>query len=66
MLFLAATTMQSDVQEALDLLLQHGERITVDAVKELLSPATSSVPQLQPYEPELTSYNALLSQGDTS
>lgn len=65
-LFLAATTMQSDVQEALDLLLQHGERITVDAVKELASPTATSVPQLQPYEPELSSYNALLSQGGAS
>lgn len=65
-LFLAATTMQSEVQEALDLLLEHGERITVDAVKELVSPAATTVPQLRPYEPELASYNALLSQGGAS
>ncbi|HXS19561.1 MAG TPA: IS21 family transposase [Polyangiaceae bacterium] len=65
-LFLAATTMQCDVQEALELLIEHGERITADAVKALVTPSAPSLPALRPYEPELASYNALLTQGGVS
>ena len=65
-LFLAATTMQCEVQEALELLLEHDERITAEAVKALVTPSAPSLPTLRPYEPELASYNALLTQGGAS
>jgi hypothetical protein len=65
-LFLAATTMQCEVQEALKLLLEHDERITAEAVKALVTPSAPSLPALRPYEPELASYNALLTQGGAS
>jgi hypothetical protein len=60
-LHLAASTLESDVQAALELLLGQGQVITADAVKAIT--AGSSMPEVPDLEPEpvdLASYDDLL------
>ena len=60
-LHLAATTMESEVEAALVLLLEHGARIDVDAVKALVDPKMSPpVPSLSPPSVDLSAYDRLL------
>ncbi len=61
-LHLAATTLETDVEAALLLLLDEGTAITADAVKALTSRAVrdASVPQLQPLIVDLATYDVLI------
>lgn len=59
-LHLAASTMESDVQAALELLLGEGVLTNADQVKALVSPARPEVPALSLPEVDLHSYDALL------
>ena len=60
-LHLAATTMESEVEAALVLLLESGARIDVDAVKALVDPKMSPpVPSLSPPSVDLSAYDRLL------
>jgi hypothetical protein len=60
-LHLAATTLETEVETALELLLQAGNRPTPEAVKALVSPSQIQVPALVAAVPDLHSYDALLS-----
>jgi hypothetical protein len=62
-LFLAATTMESEVRQALELLLEQNEPITVEAIKALVSPVAARVPHLEQYRPDLSVYDQLLTVG---
>ncbi|MBC7896051.1 MAG: transposase family protein, partial [Cytophagaceae bacterium] len=60
-LHLAASTMQSDVEAALELLNAQGEGITADKVKALVEARRpSTAPALLPMKPDLHAYDALL------
>ena len=60
-LHLAASTMESDVDAALSLLMEQSEPITYERVKELAdSRRRPSVPTLEPMKPELSEYDALI------
>lgn len=63
-LHLAASTMEEDVAVALSLLQMAGTAITVDAVKEMIAAAPTSiaVPLLTPPVVNLTTYDALLNE----
>jgi hypothetical protein len=57
----AASTLESDVQAALELLLGQGQAITVDAVKAITAgTAKPEVPDLEPQQVNLASYDDLL------
>ena len=62
-LHLAASTMEHDVELALQLFLEQGLRPTFDDVKALVAPAKPSVPALAPLDPDLTTYDKLLACG---
>ena len=62
LLHLAASTLESDVEAALDLLLAEGVVPRADAVKALVSPSTAEIPQIARPVVDLKEYNALLSQ----
>lgn len=64
-LHLAASTMESDVQVALELLLASGQPVTVDAVKAIVNPARIEVPALAPHAVDLSSYDALIEEVGT-
>lgn len=60
-LHLAASTLESDVQAALELLLAEGRAITVDAVKAItVGAARPEIPDLQPEPVDLALYDELL------
>jgi len=59
-LLLAASTLESEVAAALELLLEAGELPLADAVKELVQPDAPAVPELAVPEVDLGSYDALL------
>lgn len=59
-LHLAGSTMESDVEEALKLLLEEKQVPTLDQVKALAAPAKPSVPALAPLQVDLSSYDRLL------
>ena len=59
-LHLSASTMQSDVETALELLLENGLHPLTDAVKALVSEEQVEVPEMAPYEVDLTDYDAML------
>ena len=61
-LHLAASTMESEVAAALELLLAAGAEITCDAVKTLSAPAAVEVPVMLPPIIDLSAYDALLAQ----
>ncbi len=59
-LHLAASTLEADVQAALELLLAEGRSVTVDAVKAITSAAVrQEVPDLEPPEVDLGAYDVL-------
>jgi hypothetical protein len=65
-LHLAAGTIEADVEAALTLLLAHGKPISADAVKTLVSAATTvDVPELAPQLVDLGTYDALLGEVGT-
>jgi len=59
-LHLAASTMEVEVETALQLLLDQKTPPRIDQVKALVSPSLPSVPQMQAYEVDLAHYDALL------
>jgi hypothetical protein len=60
LLHLAASTMESDVETAVELLLDNGQQPLADAVKELVSPSTPKVPDMPAPEVKLDEYDGLL------
>lgn len=62
-LHLAASTMEHEVELALQMFLEQGQRPTFDDVKALVAPAKPAVPLLAPLNPDLTSYDKLLACG---
>jgi hypothetical protein len=64
-LHLAASTMESDVQAALERLLSEDRAITIDAVKAIVSPAKIEIPELVPPTVDLTSYDTLIEEVGT-
>jgi len=59
-LHLAASTMESDVEAALERLLEGGESPSADAVKRVVAPERIEVPALEVPAVDLTSYDSLL------
>lgn len=59
-LHLAASTLESDVERALELLLERGERFDYAAVKALAAPEKAPVPEVHIPAPDLTEYDRLL------
>jgi len=57
-LHLAASTFEADVEQALSLLLEAGERFDYVAVKELAKPEPIMVPMVHIPEPDLSVYDA--------
>lgn len=62
-LHLAAATMESLVEAALELLLESGERFDYVTVKELAQPESRPVPVVRIKKPDLSAYDALLGGG---
>ena len=60
-LHLAASTLESEVEEALRLVLDGGERFDYAAVQELVRPEPTPVPEIQIPAPDLTVYDRYLS-----
>jgi hypothetical protein len=59
-LHLAAMTMKSEVEAVLARLLDRGERFDYAAVKQLVQPTESEIPQLEVGEPDLIAYDELI------
>lgn len=59
-LHLAASTMEAEVEAALELLLEQRAVPRIERVKELLSSFTPEVPEMPAYEVDLGEYDALL------
>jgi Mu transposase, C-terminal domain len=59
-LHLAASTMESEVEAALERLMQTGEDLSADAVKRVVAPQRIEVPALEVPAVDLTSYDSLL------
>jgi hypothetical protein len=59
-LHFAASTMESEVDVALSMLLEAGQLPTLDEVRALVAPAVTPHPELAAYQPDLTAYDALL------
>lgn len=59
-LHLAASTLESSVEQALTSLLSTGERFDYAALKGLLQPRPSTVPDIHIPEPDLAAYDRLL------
>lgn len=65
-LHLAASTLEAEVGTALELLLGEGRAIEADAVKALVQGnAAPALPSMAPLVPDLTAYDALLSEVGT-
>jgi hypothetical protein len=62
-LHLAASTMQADVECALELLLGRGERPDYAQVKGLAAPEKPAIPELRIPPPDLGEYDRLLVGG---
>lgn len=62
-LHLAASTMQTDVERALEAILARGSRPDFAAVKALAAPETSPVPEVHIPPPDLAIYDRLLAGG---
>jgi hypothetical protein len=60
-LHLAASTMESEVEVALELLLEVGHLFGIEQVKELVSPRAPEAPDMPPLPVDLSDYDALLS-----
>lgn len=62
-LHLAASTLEADVQAALELLLGDGRKVSSDAVKAIVNaPAPAVAPALEPLDVDLGAYDALLEE----
>ena len=61
-LHLAAATMESEVQAALECLLEAEERISLEAVKSLVGEQECELPELAAYQVQLAEYDGLLNQ----
>lgn len=59
LLHLAASTMETDVEMALDLLLEQGATPSSELVKELVSPEKPEIPDLAVFVPDLSEYDHL-------
>jgi hypothetical protein len=59
-LHLAASTMESDVAAALEVLLDAGEAVSFDAVREAVRPGRPAVPHIAIPAPDLDAYDRLL------
>jgi hypothetical protein len=64
-LHLAASTMESDVGAALELLLAGDHDVSADAVKAIVGPARIEVPTLAPHQVDLSTYDTLIEQVGT-
>lgn len=62
-LHLAASTMESHVELALQMLLEDGATLSADAVKALVLDEKPEVPELQQEEVQLEDFDALLGEG---
>lgn len=62
-LHLAASTLQSDVENALSLLLEHDARLDYAALKAIAAPETLTVPDVQIPAPDPKAYDSLLASG---
>lgn len=62
-LHLAASTLQSNVAVALNVLLESGARLDYAAVKAIAAPETPTVPNIQIPEPDPAAYDSLLASG---
>jgi hypothetical protein len=60
LLHLAASTLEAEVEAALELLLKSPQRLNAEAVKALVSPRVSEVPELTAPVVDLAVYDALL------
>jgi len=65
-LHLAASTMESTVEQALEELLRQGEPFDYMAVKAIAKPEATAVPVLSVPKPDLSKYDRLLSAGGAS
>lgn len=63
LLHLAASTMETDVEMALDLLLDQGTSPSSELVKELVSPEKPEIPKLAVFVPDLSEYDQLTGCG---
>ena len=61
-LHLAASTMESDVEAALELLLEAGQTPSSDGVKALVAPEKTELPELEVQHVDLRGYDALLGE----
>jgi transposase InsO family protein len=59
-LHLAASTMESEVEVALEMLQEAGEVPDYDRVKTLVAPWQTTIPELTDFKPELTDFDVLL------
>jgi len=65
-LHLAASTLEADVEAALQLLLSERAPITSDAVKAIVNATTpTDIPELAPPDVDLAAYDALLAEVGT-
>jgi hypothetical protein len=62
-LHLAASTLQSDVEHALTMLLECGARLDYAAVKAIAAPETPAVPDIKIPAPDPSAYDSLLACG---
>jgi hypothetical protein len=62
LLHLAAATTETEVEAAIAQLLEAGQCPDADQVKVLLGQAEVNVPDIEPYHPELASFDALLGE----
>jgi hypothetical protein len=62
-LHLAASTMEADVERALETLLERGDRPDFLAVKALAAPEKPSIPEIHIPAPDLSVYNRLHAGG---
>jgi len=61
-LLLAATTMETEVEVALELLLQEKRLSSADQVKALVAPSKPEVPALEAPQVDLRDFDGLLSE----
>ena len=60
LLHLVSKTMESDVETAINLLMEAGDVPYAEQVKALVAPREPEIPEMAPYPPELQCYDALL------
>ena len=59
-LHLAATTMESEVETALELLMENGTLFSSNHVKDLLGLKKQQIPKMKPAQIDLSDYDVLL------